>query len=547
MGVLREILDTIRDLSTMQKGSMEDVFKKKKYSSISKRSQEGTLQFPVIVSKSLDIDTIQMMTKALERQYASFVQVTLTMNPVLNLSEDVNAAGYLRKFHQNSGTKAGFHDIGNMVKDVLNENYVGFADDVEQKFLFAAVYEGSTSKIIASNKEQLQSILEGVKEDILNNKFVPKDPIYRFKNDNLNYHHNRIVTEAKGRASGSGTSIKYDGDNRSQSYQGDDKRQYDNRTSYLAGSTHDQRTEYLAGSTHDSRREYKTEYQNGSNHDQREHYDSSGGTQKINNSKNTITKAGNDVNQTFTGEIRNLTLSGGGGMKLPEKSKHELPNNILKDNDAKKANELVPTVMHVRTILVDKEGVNQGSMDFLIGIKATMHPVASEEMVSNVLNSVKSKSRFFNTIRWTSGEISFFKDFLFNVKEIKNDVAERSAGSSAWWMALKRRRALSKMKSAMMLPNQILPNASIVMSMEEVEYIKSEYGYDLMNPLFTGKIMNTFFLLGFAVVDNSTQVAHFLFDGQIDFQSVSFTGLERDNKSGGGSDIKDVLKLVQRV
>jgi hypothetical protein len=186
-------------------------------------------------------------------------------------------------------------------------------------------------------------------------------------------------------------------------------------------------------------------------------------------------------------------------------------------------------------------------MDFIIGIKSTMHPIPSDEMVSNVLNAVQSKSRFFNTVRWTSGEISFFKDFLFNIKEIKDDVANRSSGSSPWWIALKRRRALAKIKGALMIPNQILPNASIVVSMEEVDFIKSNYGYDLMNSSFVDKIMKEYFLIGFVIVDNSTQIAHFLFDGQEGFQSVTFGGLEQANKSGGGSDLKDVLKLVQRI
>jgi hypothetical protein len=467
MGIIRDILDTVKDVSSGA-SSMGDVFKTRSHSSLSKRSLEGTLQFPVLVSKSLDLDTLQMTTKALERQYASFVQVVLSMSPTLDLSKDKDAAGFIRRFHQNSNVKLDFHDIGNMATDLM-ENYTAYGDDLEQKFLFAAVYEGSTARLVASNKEQLQSVLEGVRDDVLNSKFVPRNPLYRFKNDNLNMHHNRIVTEAPSRAN--------------------------NHT------------------------DYSTKVDNGSS-----------------------------LSQSFTGNIANVNMTGGGGsMKTPEKEKFDLPNNILKDNDAKKANELVPTTMHVRTILMNKEGKNQGTMDFIIGIKSTMHPIPSDEMVSNVLNAVQSKSRFFNTVRWTSGEISFFKDFLFNIKEIKDDVANRSSGSSPWWIALKRRRALAKIKGALMIPNQILPNASIVVSMEEVDFIKSNYGYDLMNSSFVDKIMKEYFLIGFVIVDNSTQIAHFLFDGQEGFQSVTFGGLEQANKSGGGSDLKDVLKLVQRI
>ncbi|MNH46029.1 hypothetical protein D3C79_1086550 [compost metagenome] len=49
------------------------------------------------------------------------------------------------------------------------------------------------------------------------------------------------------------------------------------------------------------------------------------------------------------------------------------------------------------------------------------------------------------------------------------------------------------------------------------------------------------------IVDAGAQVAHFLFDGNEDYQTVTFSGLERGDLSGGGVDFKDVLKLVQRV
>jgi hypothetical protein len=524
MGIIRDILDTVKDVSSMSTDTMSSTLRRRKYSSISRQSLEGTLQFPVLVSKSLDIDTLQMMTKALERQYASFVQVSLTMNPVLNLQNDRDAIGYLRKFHQNSNVKTSLGDVVGAGMSLLKENYEGYTDDLQQSFLFAAVYEGSTSTLVAANKEQLQTILEGVREDVLNDKFVPRNPLYRFKNDNLAQYHNSIVTEGKS------------GKDRHK-----DKRGGRGGRDTEGWAPEDSTTpEVIVNDFKWSDDVHKYGMGGGPK----------GGSTPTETPKTSPEKDKPKGEPTEKARVTSKPASEPKRQESqdkPEKHDYTLPNNILKDNDAKKANELVPTTMHVRTILVNKEGANQGTMDFIIGIKTTMHPVSSDEMVSNLLTAVKSKSGFFNSIRWTSGEISFFKDFLFNVGEIKEDVSNRSAGASHWWIALKRRRALAKTKKAMMLPNHILPNASIVLSMEEVEFIKSQYGYDLMNPMFVSKIMDTYFLLGFAVVDNSTQIAHFLFDGHEGFQSVSFTGLERDAKGSGSTDLKDVLKLVQRI
>jgi hypothetical protein len=162
-----------------------------------------------------------------------------------------------------------------------------------------------------------------------------------------------------------------------------------------------------------------------------------------------------------------------------------------------------------------------------------------------MVSACKHNSKIFNFIKWTTGETTFFKDFLFNLTEIKDDVMNRSSGASSWWISLKRRKAMATVKQFLFLPNNILPNATIVLSMEEVNYIKAEYGYDLLSPHFVDSIMKTYFLLGFVVVDNSTQVVHILFDGQTTFQSYTFTGLQKEANSK--EDFKQMLKLVNRL
>ncbi|WP_171567699.1 hypothetical protein, partial [Brevibacillus sp. MCWH] len=92
---------------------------------------------------------------------------------------------------------------------------------------------------------------------------------------------------------------------------------------------------------------------------------------------------------------------------------------------------------------------------------------------------------------------------------------------------------------------KLLPNATIVISMEEAEYIRSQFGYDLMDESLVRKIMDTYFLLGFVIVDNSSQIVHFLFDGITNYQSVTFSGLETGTRKD--NELKEILKLVQRI
>lgn len=435
MGVLRDIVDTAKEIDI--KGATNNYFNNKRYSSIAKRGSEGVLQFPVLVSKSLDIDTLQMITKALERQYSTFVQIVISMNPVMYLDKDKDIVGYLKQFHQNSDVKFDSNDLLNTVGG-LKENCTFWASDDEKNVVIAFTYEGVSRTMLQKNKELLQSTLDNIVTECLNNKYIPQG----------NYK-----------------------------YKFNDK----------------EKTEYF----------------------------------------NTLTEA-----KTFNQK---------GPSDKEMSRKNDLPMaNMLTDNDVKKANELIPTTLHVKVKVVNKDQSDVGFHDFIIGIKSTMHPVKSEEMIKNLVNGSKSDNKFFDFIRWTTGEINFFKDFLFNIKEIKDDVINRSSGSSPWWITLKRRKSLAAIRNALGMTKQILPNATIVISAEEAEYIKIHHGFDLMTEQFVDKLMKTFFLLGFVIVDNSTQIAHFLFDGQQSFQSITFKSLEREN-SNKANDFKEMLKLVNRI
>ena len=213
----------------------------------------------------------------------------------------------------------------------------------------------------------------------------------------------------------------------------------------------------------------------------------------------------------------------------------------LADNDVKKANELVPTTLSVSLQVKDGQSFG-GITNFVLGVKGLMHPVNSNDMISNLIDGYKSGNKFFNFIRWTTGEISFLKDLLFNVNGIKEDVIKKHAkGNSHWWTTLKRRRTLAKMKNAFG-KSRILPNVSIVCSMEEVAEMQDVYGMDLMDPKVVRRMMDRYFLLGFVIVDEAQELCHFIFDGEANYQTLSFKGLERENNNK--NEFKEIYKMI---
>lgn len=545
MTILKDISDTLRDAVDIAK---EMDIKLNKQTSIAKLSSAATLQFPVITSRSINVDTAQTVVKALERQYAMFIQMVISMNPYLDLEKDRNLQGYLRNIHQNN--------VG--IMDLKESAMSLYSDDFGRTLLFS-LNEGCNGQVLASNREQMFNPEEYLNNKILNNLYASKEISLENAMLNLDYYYKKnpeILTE------------KY----KPTKKQIDDDDLYDENGNFSIEKAMDPLPDFAKEANNkaknskinNSKNNVKPEDPNSSYH-QNNNYDV-----EPSNNKNEQ-KQSNLKNKQFSHQKMmdrhkmrmdnaNLELN---KQKLQQKNqetenlinekkfKHELQKTKwdyqsktavkLSDNDVKKCNELVPTTLSL-TLQV-KDGSNFGGVsNFVIGVKGLLHPVNSDDMISNLLSGYKSGNKFFNFLRWSSGEIKFIKDLILNMDNIREDVVRKHAkNGSGWWSALKRRRniaALRRIKGS----GRILPNTTIVCSINEIDELKEAYGVDLMNPTSIKKIMKTFFLLGFVVVDDSQELCHFIFDGENNYQVVSFNGLEKENNSK--NDFKDIYKLI---
>lgn len=559
MTILKDISDTLRDAVDIAK---EMDIKLNKQTSIAKLSSAATLQFPVITSRSINVDTAQTVVKALERQYAMFIQMVISMNPYLDLEKDRNLQGYLRNIHQNN--------VG--IMDLKESAMSLYSDDFGRTLLFS-LNEGCNGQVLASNREQMFNPEEYLNNKILNNLYASKEISLENAMLNLDYYYKKnpeILTEKykptkkqikRERAFKIKNNIPLDDDDL---YDENGNFSIEKAMDPLPDFAKEANNKAKNSKINNSKNNVKPEDPNSSYH-QNNNYDV-----EPSNNKNEQ-KQSNLKNKQFSHQKMmdrhkmrmdnaNLELN---KQKLQQKNqetenlinekkfKHELQKTKwdyqsktavkLSDNDVKKCNELVPTTLSL-TLQV-KDGSNFGGVsNFVIGVKGLLHPVNSDDMISNLLSGYKSGNKFFNFLRWSSGEIKFIKDLILNMDNIREDVVRKHAkNGSGWWSVLKRRRniaALRRIKGS----GRILPNTTIVCSINEIDELKEAYGVDLMNPTSIKKIMKTFFLLGFVVVDDSQELCHFIFDGENNYQVVSFNGLEKENNSK--NDFKDIYKLI---
>ena len=557
MGALNDISSAIKDISSMiNPVEIGNAIRDARSTSLSRKGAEGTLQFPNLVSRANDIDVAIMINKALERQYAVFTQITISMNPYLDLSKDGDVNSYLRRFHQNN--KKGFlNTIGDLT---LEDNASVLMNDDESLEALFVIAEGSSSKAIKDNKDNLYCTMDYINENCLNDLYTPKDPKVNFKNPNLtNFFNNRLFDEAEIVTEGKSKNKQFERkkiiDNANTSF---------NKEKFIYQKNQDA-LNYNLKDLQFQQKQAQDDYNNEFKERQFQHQqDQNRVVNDLNERKfkyqQDQDRVVNDLNErkfkhqqdqdTKTNEYREqqrMDQIDRYGAEVELRKREMNINNMgntsvkMSDSDCKKANELVPTTLAV-TLNVKDEGNFGGSINFVLGIKTIMHPITSDEMIRNLVLACKNSSKFFKFIKWTTGEIKFVKDLLLNINDIRTDVLNSmSKKESGWFTALKKRRITSGFKR-MVTRKGLLPNASVTVTMDEVQIIRSQYGYDLTDPKLVIKIMQEYFLLSFVIVDSSQELAMFLFDGENHFQTMSFAGLERENNNK--NDFKEIYKLI---
>ena len=123
----------------------------------------------------------------------------------------------------------------------------------------------------------------------------------------------------------------------------------------------------------------------------------------------------------------------------PNKLKGDFEKQVINTGEVSKANELMPTTMIVNFMtVVDGHTVARSGM---IGVKAKIYPVEQHEIFGRLSSKYSDSHTFYNLIRCSIKEKSFFKDFLFAFDKLKRDAINTAKGgiNSKLWRLLERR------------------------------------------------------------------------------------------------------------
>lgn len=230
----------------------------------------------------------------------------------------------------------------------------------------------------------------------------------------------------------------------------------------------------------------------------------------------------------------------------PKNKEPVFDREVFTKMDMQKCNEMVPTFTKATIGFIVDDTNEVVTRDLLVGIKTYIHKVKTAELVNEVYNAIISKRKFLKLIKFVSGEERSLSDLLFGVKELKDDALKSRSSGTKWAVAFRNRKRMAKMSVPFLMKNY-LPNGTIVMTMNEVEYIRSSYGVDVMRPDHCKMIMDENFLLGFVVLDQSNEIVHVMYDGinAGQFQQYSYAALEREQKNSD-RDMRELFRLMNR-
>ena len=121
----------------------------------------------------------------------------------------------------------------------------------------------------------------------------------------------------------------------------------------------------------------------------------------------------------------------------------------------------------------------------------------------------------------------------------------KRGSSSPLWKILERRSKKSKIRRVLGQANDASAITTLVISQEEVEYLKKTESMNLEEPKVARSIMESYNFMSIVIVDESMEVAKFIYDtGDDVYESLAFSSLERE---ASDSSTKKIVNLMTKM
>lgn len=451
--------------------------------SITRANKDLTMTFPVMVSNTVDPVSAQLVARALERKFVTLTQMLLS---AISITSSKDAIDHLKNIHANLDLSS-FFDV---------DDYLAVSEEATTMHIFDA--------------DTVKAVYEAFRQERLRAKPInhlitkPQPPVRPMKEEfGEEYSDHLLDFLGRGKMAKDLADGKYD------------------FKAYAQGKSVLQQTTYAK---HKAEHERDAAQQRANDNDERARRIVQAGSRRYNRMRNSRDALQARVDDLTAVRANNLA-------------------RVTKDQmDYKKANELQPTLLQIQFISTNDNN-DPITVDAYVGIKSKIYCVDSADIANHIVSKRSYNFSLYNLIKATSGEIEFWRDFVFAIKKAKIDaVSNTNRGSSSkLWKVLERRALASKINRFMSLRNDATAITTLVVSAYDVEMLRKMEDIDISNSRVARKLMDDYNLVGIVIVDDSTESAKFIFDtGDDEYEPYTFKTLKREDKM----DYKQMIQLL---
>lgn len=500
--VLRDIITSI---GKVRDNSKEKEKNSKYYlgGSISRYAKNLVMSFPVLCDETLSVETSQWISKACEKNTASLLELMFSSMSINTYKDSRNGKDVLRLFHQNIDGLNSMEDIIDYTNDFVAARKESYIPDINQ---------GAINDI---NREFLQELKQPAK--VFKENFAEKGlNEYLVRPDY--YGSKLMVFEAPSKYLEKERAIKEEARMKEVARLLEEEALINEELQL--GVISEAPSDYVEGPD-------GTLYDANVSDRERFLYQKALDAQRQQNSKREMDQDQREFEykQKYT-DVLNVQ------------------QKRVKDAEYKKANELQPTMLIVNFNVLGEGDKLIERKSFVAGVKCRMIPCSSVDIMERVMSVNKQQISFKNLIRATTGEISFKNDFILATSQqkldAKNDIKRGEAAKV--WNCLKRRSTANSYRKIARDKNDASAITTLVVSQETANYIKASNNFDISTPKGALQVMNAYNLLCIVIADETNEVAKFLYDGNSDFESLSFTVLAKEAMDKQYKKIVNVLK-----
>lgn len=225
---------------------------------------------------------------------------------------------------------------------------------------------------------------------------------------------------------------------------------------------------------------------------------------------------------------------------------------LMDETKIQKLNTMKPLMMTVG-VKVQTGGRISDMIDYVVGVKTHCRLIKADVLPEFAQYPSKEMNRLSKKVKWRAGELKFL-DYFFSKKEKKQAAYDSRDPNRKWYHRLyelahlKGSSGVAKKITGRRSVDGIIPNVSMVITKADVDNIEAETGIDLLKGSTAAAICAEMYMIGLVVVDVDAQSIKMLLPDihkEYDVHSLASVNKQLATLDSANDVSREVFKLAR--